>query len=105
MSKPNKLVRDKIPEIIKADGETPITHIAKAKEYQEKLQEKLQEEVNEFLENPTKEELADILEVVYSLANLLDANKKDLEQIRKQKAQDRGGFKNKIILEEIKNNE
>lgn len=98
----NKLVRDKIPEIIKSKGAVPITHIASDKEYRQKLKDKLYEEVNEFLENPNKEELADILEVVDALCDLYKIDKNKLEQIRKEKAEKRGGFKDKIILEETK---
>ncbi|MBT7706701.1 nucleoside triphosphate pyrophosphohydrolase [archaeon] len=61
----NKLVRDKIPEIIAGNGDTAATHIATDEEYRGKLREKLQEEVNEFLEELDNGELADILEVVY----------------------------------------
>ena len=60
----NKLVRDKIPEIIKADKQTPITHIANQKEFKQKLLEKLQEEVGEFLKEQNTEELADIVNTI-----------------------------------------
>jgi predicted house-cleaning noncanonical NTP pyrophosphatase (MazG superfamily) len=59
----NKVVRDKIPEIIEADNCNLKTHIANEEEYWEKLKEKLNEEVQEFIKEDTKEELADILEV------------------------------------------
>ncbi|HHD80159.1 MAG TPA: phosphoribosyl-ATP pyrophosphohydrolase [Campylobacterales bacterium] len=98
----NKLVRDKIPEIIKNKGITPITHIASDEEYQQKLKAKLQEEVNEFLEDNSQEELADILEVIYALCNLYNFDKDKLEQLRKDKAEKRGKFKDKIILDETK---
>jgi len=98
----NKLVRDKIPEIIKGKGAVPITHIASDKEYQQKLKAKLQEEVDEFLKDSNKEELADILEVVYALCDLYKIDKDELEKLRKEKAKKRGAFKNKIILDEIK---
>jgi len=98
----NKLVRDKIPEIIKKNGDTPITHIAPNEEYEKKLKKKLQEEVNEFLEDTNKEELADILEVIYALSDFYKIDKNELEQTRKEKAEKRGKFKNKIILDETK---
>ncbi len=100
----NKLVRDKIPEIIKKHGEIPITHIASEKEYKEKLKEKLQEEVNEFLESEDIEELADIIEVIYALCDFYKIDKEKLKKIGKKKAEKRGGFKEKIILEETKKN-
>src|SRR3989344_6305548 len=93
-----KLVRDKIPEIIKTDGRIPLIHFADDSEYWEKLREKLLEEVDEFLKEEQKEELADILEVIYTICEFKDINFNELEEFRKKKANDRGTFKNKIIL-------
>ena len=98
----NKLVRDKIPKIIKSKGIIPITHIASNEEYQQKLKAKLQEEVNEFLKDNSQEELADIIEVIYALCDLYNFDKDKLEQFRKDKAEKRGRFKDKIILDETK---
>jgi hypothetical protein len=98
----NKLVRDKIPQIIKNDRITPITHIASNEEYSQKLKEKLLEEVNEFLENPNKEEISDIFEVIYALCDLYEIDKDKIEQIRKEKALKKGKFKERIILDETK---
>lgn len=97
----NKLIRDKIPEIIKNKGKVPITHLAKDKEYWQKLKEKLQEEVDEFMKDENSEELADILEVVYAICDYKKINKRELEQLRKKKVKERGGFRDKIILDEI----
>ena len=97
----NKLVRDKIPEIIKRDGNKPITHIADSQEYWEKLKEKLKEEVDEFLKNSTEEELADILEVIYAICDFKKINRQKLELLRKKKAKKRGEFRKKIILDEV----
>jgi len=98
----NKLIRDKIPEIIKQKGKIPIIHSADEDEYWKKLKEKLLEEVNEYLENPIKEELADILEVIETICEFKKIDKKELESIKKKKAEERGGFKDKIILDEVK---
>jgi len=100
----NKLVRDKIPEIIKKDNIKPITRIASEKEYFQKLKEKLQEEVSEFLKNEKHEELADILEVIHAILDHKKITKEELEIIKNKKAKERGQFKNKIILEETKSN-
>ncbi len=98
----DKLVRDKVPGIIISKGAVPITHIASDEEYQQKLKAKLQEEVDEFLEDSNEEELADILEVIYALCDLYKIDKDKLEQLRKDKSEKRGGFKDKIILDETK---
>ena len=102
IKKYNKLVRDKIPQIIENNGATSTTHIASDEEYNKKLKEKLSEEVTEFLEDSNPEELADILEVILALSSSLGVNKEELEQIRKEKAEKRGAFKEKIILDETK---
>jgi len=95
----NKLVRDKIPNIIKKDGVKCNIHVADDKEYRLKLSEKLREEVEEFIEKPSAEEIADVLEVVETIARL---NGIGLEEIKEQKIMKknlRGGFGKKIILE------
>jgi len=98
----NKLIRDRIPEIIKQKGKVPLTHIAGNGEYWQKLKEKLKEEVDEFLKNANEEELADILEVIYAICHFKKIDKKELELRRVKKAKERGGFKEKIILNETK---
>ena len=100
--KHNKLVRDKIPQLIFKSGKTPSTHKATNKEYWQKLKNKLQEEVDEFSESESKEELADILEVIDSICRFKKINKKSLEYVRLKKAKQRGGFRKQIILDEVK---
>lgn len=95
----NKLVRDKIPTIINKNGEKPIIHIAKKQEFEKALFDKLQEEIIEFQQKPTKEEMADIFEVLYTLCSLKNAKINEIEKTRQKKAQKRGRFNKHIILE------
>jgi len=101
MKKYNKLVRDKIPEIIQARGQTPVVRTLDNKEYLKQLLEKLFEEVDEFDEDHTVEEMADILEVLMALADTLGIKQSDLETMRKRKAAARGAFKKRIFLERV----
>jgi predicted house-cleaning noncanonical NTP pyrophosphatase (MazG superfamily) len=98
----NKLVRDKIPEIIKESGKTPVTRVASEEEYLQKLEEKLKEEVNEFLESKDVEELADVLDVIYAICDAKGISRETLERIRTEKFNKRGGFSKRIILEEVR---
>jgi predicted house-cleaning noncanonical NTP pyrophosphatase (MazG superfamily) len=93
-----KLVRDRIPEIIRAKGLEPITYVADAGEYGGRLREKLLEEVDEFIASDNDpEELADILEVLYALAEQSGTDRQQLEKLRAAKADERGGFAERII--------
>lgn len=98
----NKLVRDKIPEIIKADGRECDTLIASKEEKYKLLEAKLQEEVNEFLEDRNIEELADVMEVLFGLADSLDYSEEELLKVRDKKREERGGFKRGIVLKSVK---
>jgi len=95
----NKLVRDKIPEIIKSRGDVPFVHIATEKEYEDALVAKLGEEIKEFLADPSAEEVADILEVLHTICNLKKISLNNIEEIRKKKVEERGEFEQRIILE------
>lgn len=95
----NKLVRDKIPEIIESRGEKSYTKILSDGEYKEQLDVKLQEEVKEYLQDDNVEELADIVEVIYAILEYKKVNLEDFEKIRKDKVQKRGAFNKKIFLE------
>ena len=101
MKKYNKLVRDKIPEIIKSKGEIPKTRILNNVEYKEELNKKLQEEMKEYLEDNNPEELADLVEVIYALLDSMNVSIKDFEKLRLEKVEKRGAFKEKIFLEEV----
>ena len=97
-----KLVRDRIPEIIKKKGKVAITHIALESEYWEKLKQKFKEEVEEYLKDENEEELADVLEIIEAIIELKKIDKNKLESTRKQKNKENGSFKARIILEEVK---
>ena len=101
----NKLVRDRIPEIIRNNGEEPETRILSDEEYKEELEKKLLEEYNEVLNasgNDRIEELADMLEVMISLAALEEKTLDDIITKAEQKREKRGGFKEKIYLKSVK---
>lgn len=97
----NKLVRDKIPEIINSEGRVAITRKLDDEEYLNELNQKLQEEVKEYLEENNVEELADIVEVIYGILNSKNVSIEEFEIIRKNKVDRRGTFKKKIFLEKI----
>ena len=101
MSARDKLVRDKIPEIIRARGITPITHHARQAEFLNLLADKLQEEAAEFAESGVIVELSDILEVVRAICEARGISLEELEKMREQKLAERGGFKKRIVLEGI----
>ncbi len=95
-----KLVRDRIPEIIAADrGEIRRSRVAPEAEYRELLAEKLREETAEYLESRKSEELADILEVVLALAREAGLGPEELEGLREGKARARGGFEKRIVMD------
>ena len=102
----NKLVRDKIPEIIENDGEKPIVRVLNDNEYKKELEKKLKEEYEEFLIAEKKserlEELADMLEVIRTLALLEDEDIQFIIDIMDKKREKRGGFTKKIFLEKTK---
>lgn len=97
----NKLVRDKIPAIIKADGLRANTHPLSDKEYLKELIKKLQEESKEFADNPSVEELADLKELLIAIREALGIHAGELEDVRRKKAAERGRFKKKIFLESV----
>lgn len=81
-----KLIRDKIPEIIQADGKTCITRILSDEEYVDALEKKLNEEVAEYQTDKNLEELADILEVLYAICIARGYTLEELETARRRKA-------------------
>lgn len=96
-----KLVRDRIPEIIEGEGRKACVRILDDNEMIKCLENKLQEEVNEYIEDRSVEELADILEVIYALCKMRGVSKKELERTRAVKEIARGSFNEKVFLEYV----
>ena len=97
----NKLVRDNIPDIIEACNKKCKTEIVKGEELERLLNEKLQEEVDEYIASNEIEELADIMEVIYSILHNRGVTVGELETMRLKKKEERGGFSKGIKLLEV----
>ena len=97
----NKLVRDRIPEIIEASGAECKTEILSDEKYLEMIDAKLDEELAEYHKDQNIEELADLMEVIYAAAIARGYTLEQLEQVRAEKAAKRGGFAEKILLKEV----
>lgn len=96
-----KLVRDKVPEVLRGLGKTPRVRVLHDdKEYLQALQDKLQEEVKEYAADPSLEELADVVEVVEALVELVQEKhgEKKFERIRGEKRELRGAFVSRQYL-------
>ncbi len=97
----HKLVRDRIPEIISNDNKQCMCSILSDEDYIAMLDEKLTEELAEYQESKSMEELADLLEVMTAVAKARGSSIEEVEAIRKAKADARGGFEKKILLESV----
>lgn len=101
----NKLVRDKIPEIIKNNNGKPIARILNNTEYKQELEKKLLEEYHEVLNTKNTEErieeLADMLEIISALSNLENKKLEDVINVSNIKRDKRGGFEKQIFLEKV----
>lgn len=97
----NKLVRDRIPEIIESSGKSCTTEILSTEEYLRMIDAKLDEELTEYHKDQNIEELADMLEVIRAAAIAHGYTLEDLERVRAEKAAKRGGFEKKILLVEV----
>ena len=94
----NKLVRDRIPEIIEASGKSCKTEILSDEKYLEMIDSKLDEELAEYHKDQNIEELADLLEVIRAATIARGYTLEELETVRAKKAEQRGGFEKKILL-------
>ena len=97
----DKLVRDKIPEIIEKSGKQCETEILSDEEYLQMLDKKLDEELAEYHQEQNIEELADLLEVLYAAAKARGYSIEELEQVRVEKQKARGSFDKKILLKSV----
>lgn len=94
----DKLVRDRIPDVIRANGETPETERVSGAEYRERLHEKLDEEVAEFHDDPSAAELADVRAVLDALQSAEGLPESAVRDAREQKHDDRGEFADGVVL-------
>jgi predicted house-cleaning noncanonical NTP pyrophosphatase (MazG superfamily) len=97
-----KLVRDRIPEIIHANGDIAVVRTLTLAEYREALRDKLREECEEARLAPSEElagELADVLEVLQAMANIADLTWEEVLQLQVAKRDQRGGFDERVWLE------
>ena len=92
----------KIPEIINKKWNNPIIHIASEIEYWDKLKAKLKEEVEEYFKEENTDELADIIEVIDAIKEFKKINNNELSVIKGKKYFERGGFEDRIILDEVR---
>ncbi|WP_423410451.1 phosphoribosyl-ATP pyrophosphohydrolase [Heyndrickxia sp. MSNUG] len=99
-------MRNQIPEIIKNDGKIPNTRTLREEEFLNELRKKAFEELNEYMEANTNataiEELADLLEIIHMLYECHGGNINEVEEVRIDKFMERGGFKEKIFLIDVK---
>ena len=101
----NKLVRDRIPEVIERTGKSFNTRILSQEEYIKELKKKSYEELEEYMSAETNEEaleeLADLLEILHAFAAVHGSSIHEVEEIRKKKAEKRGGFQERIFLVDV----
>ena len=101
MKEYNKLIRDKIPEIITSSGKQCIVDVMNEAEFLEALDCKLEEELAEYQADKSLEELADLLEVMYAVVVARGYSIEELERVRKQKAEKRGGVEKRLRLKGV----
>ncbi len=100
----DKLIRDKIPEIIENAGKKCIVEVMDTDTYLRYLDVKLNEELSEYQQDKSLEELADLLEVIYAVAVARGCTVEELERIRKEKAEKNGGFEKRLCLKGVIDN-
>lgn len=98
----NKLVRDKIPEIIEKDGKECVYEILDEESYMNMLNKKLREELCEYEESQDIEELADLYQVMEDIVKAKGYSIRDFQEIVCNKKESRGGFEKRILLKEVR---
>lgn len=97
----NKLIRDKIPQIIESNGKKASIKVLNDAEYRTELDAKLTEELAEYQnadESSKVEELADLVELIYAILDNKGVSIDEFEKIRLAKQEKRGGFKERLYL-------
>lgn len=97
----NKLIRDKIPEIIERAGKKVIVEKVEGEQLLDLLNKKLEEELREYKESGSIEELADMVEIIYGILNYLGISLEDFEVLRQDKNYKRGSFKKGLVLKKV----
>lgn len=97
----NKLVRDLIPNVIRATGAECTTRVLQKEEHLSALNVKLGEELKEYLEDGDVTELADLVEVVYGILHIKGVSREEFESVRAKKAEERGGFSKGLFLIDV----
>lgn len=97
----DKLIRDRIPEIIEKSGKKAVVEELSSLEYKKYLDEKLGEELKEYLADDSLSELADMVEVIYAILKYKDVDMKSFEALRARKAEERGAFDRRLLLREV----
>lgn len=100
----NKLIRDRIPEIIEKAGKKAKTRVLDKKKYERQLKKKLAEEATELIKAENDKllnELADVQELIDAILKAKGINKAKLAKFQRQKRKKRGGFKKRLFLESV----
>lgn len=103
-TKYEKLIRDKIPEIIEKSGKKAVVDVLDAQTFIKYLDDKLTEELTEYLTSGDVEELVDLVEVIYAILKHKNVNIEDFESIRRKKSAERGAFNKRLKLIEVIDN-
>lgn len=97
----DKLIRDGIPAIIEKGGGSCRVRRLEPEEYRQRLEQKLDEELEEYLQSGQMEELADLLEVMMALVQARGESWQQLEAVRQEKRLQRGGFEQRLLLQQV----